>query len=96
MRQSGETFMRSLSVAGAWPTTQYGGVYLRLHTGGRWDRDHFQRSLTVVGEYLSASPGQPRATRQPLSRLFISSPPHHLVKVELNVCHHLVKVELTW
>ena len=30
MRQSGETFMRSLSVAGAWPTTQYGGVYLRV------------------------------------------------------------------
>ena len=72
MRQSGETFMRSLSVAGAcntmctWLRVTNTTCTCALHTGG-------------IGSLSAVSHGrripQPRATRQPLSPLFIGSPP---------------------
>ena len=111
MRQSGETFMRSLSVAGAcntmctWLRVTNTMCTCALHTGG-------------IGSLSAVSHGrripQPRATRQPLSALFIGSPPPGESRATstwskshnrpLTVCweyqahhhqHHLMKNELT-
>ena len=90
MRQSGETFMRSLSVAGAWPSPQYGGVYLR---GAQVDG-----GIAITFNALSRSsentslPARPASGHTPT---LVSSFHHNLVKVELNLYQHrLVKVEL--
>ena len=99
MRQSGETFMRSLSVAAGWSAIAWqchaiGAVCTCAGycTGGSswWDRDHFQRSLTVgeypaaLPRYLSAMPATASLGPHANPCLVFSSP-RHLVKVELNL-----------
>ena len=87
MRQSGETFMRSLSVAGAWPATQYGGVYLRV--------TQVEGGIAITFNALSRSSENTSLPASGHTPTLVSSFHHNLVKVELNLYQHrLVKVEL--